>query len=112
MSIIQIIPLLLLAAVVVVNLVTLALWYLLYQLVLSSDPLIGEETGATYTAYLFGQMMEGGISPTKRMKSLGSPDRDRLIRTVKGSQAYAVIAGIANRLKHIPLNFVLMYKSS
>lgn len=112
MSIIQIVPLLLLAAVVAVNLITLALWYLLYQLVLSSDPLIGEETGAIYTAFLFGQMMEGGISPTKRMKSLGTPDRDRIIRMVKGSRGYAVIAGIANRLKHIPLNFVLMYKTS
>ena len=111
MTMIQAIPLLLVLAVAVVNVATLLLWYLLLRLVRSSDPLIGAETGATYTRYLFGKLLEGGVFPVSRMQSIGNPDRDQIIRKVKGSQGYAIIAGVVLRLKHAPLNFVpLMFR--
>ena len=110
MSIIQAIPLLLLLAVALVNIVTLILWHSIYRLVRATDPLIGDETGAVYARYIFGQLMEGGYLPSRRMESLGNPTKDQVIRSVKSSDGYAIVASIASAIKHVPLNFVLMFK--
>lgn len=110
MSIIQAIPLLLLLAVAAVNIISLVLWHSVYRMVRAADPLIGDETGAIYARYLFGQLMEGGYLPSRRMESLGNPNKDQIIRSVKGSSGYTIVAGIASAIKHAPLNFVLMFK--
>ena len=98
------------SGVALVNIVSMALWSWLFNLVKSQDNLLGDRTATQYTKYLFAQLMAGPFSPQARRMTLGNPDRDSIIRAVKSSTGYSWIQSITSVLRYIPLNFVPMAK--
>lgn len=96
--------------VVLVNIVSMALWSWLFNLVKGQDLLLGDETATQYTKYLFAQLMAGPFSPQTRRQTLGNPENDSIVRAVKTSTGYALISSITSVLRYFPLNFVPMTK--
>ncbi|MCA9804874.1 MAG: hypothetical protein KC777_23050 [Cyanobacteria bacterium HKST-UBA02] len=93
-------------AIVVVNVVSTVVWVWLHNLVLASDALIGDRTANLYAGYLFGDLMKGRFYRGPSMVAAGNIDRDKVVKTVRGSTQYRYIAGLASLVRDLPVNIV------
>ena len=96
----------LLGGIVLVNATTVVLWAWIKYLVRTADDIISSQTASIYTTYLFRQIMEGRFYRSPRMMAVGNPDRDPVIRAVRGSRQFVTIEWLASYLKEIPVNVV------
>jgi len=79
---------------------------LIHQTAADTDSLVGDHVARIYTQYLYNQMMAGKFSATPRMVAIGNPERDRVVRAVKGSDEYERLKSLASYIKGLPINFV------
>lgn len=96
----------LIAIVVLVNVTSTALWFWLQSLVRSADPILSFRTASMYTTILFKQIMESRFYRAPSAMTLGNPNRDPIIRAVRGMDQFATIETVASYIKELPINFV------
>lgn len=86
------------------------LWCRLRTLVVKTsaeaDALIGDNVAHLYSKYLFSQVMSGRFFSGSRMVVIGDPERDEVIRAVKGSPEYQRIRQMASYVRDVPINFL------
>ena len=96
--------------VLAVNGFSFYLWCRLRALIVEksseSDAVIGDNVALLYTKYLFSQVMAGQFFKGPRMVVIGNPERDQVIRAVKGSPEYQRIRQMASYVKDVPINFL------
>lgn len=94
------------AVILVVNLVSMSLWFWLKSIVRSVDDVVSDETAGRYATYLYGTMMAGRTDGAPRMVALGNPDRDPIVRAVRSSKEYEIVEWVASWVGALPINFV------
>lgn len=93
-------------AVVIVNLVSLGLFYWLRALVSSVSDTIGDETANLYASLLYNNLMAQGVGGAPKLVAADNADRDKVVRQVKASDQYQIIERIASWVRVLPVNFV------
>lgn len=95
-----------LLVVIAVNITSLLVWLRLIFLVRSADEVLGFTTASMYAKYLFGQVMAGKFFQAPRAMVLGNPERDPVIRKVRGSSQFQTVEFVASFVKDLPVNLV------
>ncbi len=95
-----------LAITVIINIASAGLWIWLLCLVHAADKILSSRTASIYATYLFQQMMQSRFFRAPRAVSLGNPDRDLVIRTVRHMRQFSIIEATASLLKELPVNIV------
>jgi hypothetical protein len=96
----------LLVVIVTVNLVSALLWLRLVFLVRSADEVLSFSTASMYAKFLFGQVMTSRFFRSPSAMVLGNPERDPVIRKVRGFSQYQTVEFVATLVKDLPLNLV------
>lgn len=88
-----------------INITSAVVWLRLLYLVRSADEILSFRTASMYTRYLFGQAMAGKFFRPSTV-TLGNPEKDPVIRAVKGSASYQRVLVMASYVKDLPVNVV------
>lgn len=97
---------LMLLVVISVNIISALLWLRLIFLIRSADEVLSFTTASMYAKYLFGQVMAGRFFRAPSAMVLGNPERDPVIRKVRGTSQYQTVAFVASFVKDLPINLV------
>ncbi|MDZ4833262.1 MAG: hypothetical protein SGJ27_05620 [Candidatus Melainabacteria bacterium] len=97
---------LMLFVVIAVNFTSALVWLRLIFLVRSADKILSFTTASLYGKFLFGQVMTSKFFRARSAMALGNPERDPVIRKVRGSSQYQTVEFVASLVKDLPLNLV------
>ncbi len=99
-------------AVLLVNGLGAYIWYRLNNVVYDiggAESFMGEHSARLYTQYLFIQITSGKYSLAPRMETIGNPEADIVIRSVKASDEFGRIQVLAGYIRGLPINWIALF---